>query len=84
MYFLSQPETKCPATESMENLLVAMTTTKTSGTSAPIKVVRNNALRPYDKYFHIFHQWCYFLYKIWVGLKCILSQVAPNCVDLWK
>jgi len=50
MYFLSQPETKCPATESMENLLVAMTTTKTSGTSAPIKVVRNNALRPYDEY----------------------------------
>jgi len=38
MYFLSQPETKCPATESIENLLVAMTTTNTSGTSAPSKL----------------------------------------------
>ena len=39
MYFPSQLETKCPATESIENALVAIATTKTRGTSMPVKVV---------------------------------------------
>ena len=79
MYFPSQLKTKCPAAKSIENAWVAIATTKTRGTSMPVKDQsrRNNALRPYDKYPIYFINRDAIFSNLWVALKSILSKFQP-------
>ena len=77
MHFPSQLKTKCPAAKSIENAWVAIATTKTRGTSMPVKVVGTMHYDPMTSTPYISSIVMLFFSNLWVALKSILSKFQP-------